>query len=61
MPLITSKELTAIEDILGMEQNLIEKYRNYAESTGDCKLKTQFGEAASKHQTHFDALFALLK
>lgn len=61
MPIITSKELSAIEDILGAEHNLVMKYRNYAEATTDAKLKTQFGENAAKHQQHFDAIFALLK
>lgn len=41
MPL-TSKELSAIEDQLGVEQTLVKKFALYAQMTTDPQLKTQF-------------------
>lgn len=61
MAIITTKELSALSDELSKEQNLISKYKNYAETTSDVKLKNQYESIAQKHQTHFDALFTLLK
>ena len=39
MAQITSKELSAISDLLTMEQNLVAKYKSYAEQTADSVLK----------------------
>ena len=61
MAVITTKELTALDDELGKEQNLIAKFKNYAETTNDTKLKNRYESIAQKHQTHFDVLYSLLK
>lgn len=61
MAIITTKELSALDDELSKEQNLVAKFKNYAETTSDTKLKSQYECIAQKHQTHFDALYALLK
>ena len=61
MASITSKELGTISDCLSMEQNLISKLKNYADTTTDSVLKQKYEAAAQKHQAHFDALYALLK
>ena len=61
MAIITTKELTALDDELSKEQNLIAKFKNYAETTGDTKLKNQYECIAQKHQKHFDTLYSLLK
>ena len=61
MAQITAKELTAISDLLTMEQNLVAKYRDYANQTTDSALKNQYEMIAQKHQRHFDELYANLK
>ena len=53
---LTSKELTAIEDQLGIEQNLIKKYNMYAQTSTDVALKTKCEQIATKHQGHFNTL-----
>ena len=57
---LTAKELTAIEDQLGIEQNLIKKYNMYAQTSGDGQLKTKCEQIASRHQCHYDTLLGHL-
>ena len=59
MPL-TSKELSAIEDQLGVEQTLVKKFALYAQMTTDPQLKTQFEQNSAKHQNHYDRLLQQL-
>lgn len=61
MSKITSKELTALSDLLTVEQNLVAKYTQYASMTTDKELKDNFEQTAAKHQRHFDMLYANLK
>ncbi|MBQ2734670.1 MAG: hypothetical protein IJF33_02460 [Clostridia bacterium] len=61
MAQITEKELSAIADLLTVEENLIAKYKNYACSTTDNVLKNQYEQIAQRHQRHFDELYANLK
>jgi len=60
MPVLTSKELTAIEDQLGIEENLIKKYTMYAHSSQDPQIRTKCEEIACKHQSHFNTLMGHL-
>ena len=60
MPNLSSKELSAIEDQLGVEQNLIAKYRTYASQVTDPQLKSKCEQVAAKHQSHFDKLLGHL-
>lgn len=60
MPILTSKELSAIEDQLGIEQNLIKKYKLYAQHSQDAQIKTKCEEIATKHQTHYNTLLGHL-
>ena len=53
---LTSKELTALEDQLNAEQNMIKKYKLYAGSTNDPQIKTRCEQIAAKHQNHFTRL-----
>ena len=53
---LTSKELTALEDQLGMEQLLIAKYKSVAGMTTDPKIKTKCEQIAAKHQEHYKRL-----
>jgi rubrerythrin len=57
---LTSKELTAIEDTLGVEENLIKKYRMYAQNCQDPAIRQKCEEIAGKHQNHFNTLMGHL-
>ena len=61
MASMTSKELTAIEDQLGMEQLMITKYKSIAGMTNDPQLKTKCEQISAKHQEHYNRLFCHLK
>lgn len=60
MATLTSKELTAIEDQLGVEQNLMKKYQMYAQQSQDAQIKQKCQDIAAKHQCHFDTLMGQL-
>lgn len=60
MATLTAKELTALEDQLGLEQNLIKKYNMYAQQSQDQQIKQKCEEIATKHQTHFNTLLGYL-
>jgi len=57
---LTSKELTAIEDQLGMEQLLVKKFNSVALTTSDNELRTKCEKIAKKHQQHYDTLYGHL-
>lgn len=61
MAQITSKELTALSDLMSIEENLVTKYRAYACQTTDKTLKNEFEQIAQRHQRHYDELYAQLK
>ncbi len=61
MAQITSKELSALSDLLTMEQNLIAKYEMYAAGAQDSALKDRYQQIAKQHQRHYDELYANLK
>ncbi|MBQ8416463.1 MAG: spore coat protein [Clostridia bacterium] len=61
MAQITCKELSALSDLLTMEENLVAKYKAYACNTSDQTLKNQYEQIAQRHQRHYDELYANLK
>lgn len=61
MAQITEKELSAIGDLLTMEQTLEQKCRYMAKSTTDKVLANCYTQLAQQHQRHFDELFGNLK
>lgn len=61
MAQITEKELSAISDLLTMEQNLVAKYKAYASTATEPALKDRYEQIAQNHQRHFDELYANLK
>ncbi len=61
MAMITSKELSAISDLLTMEQTVCAKYCAYAKDCNDTSLKDLYEQMARSHQRHFDELYANLK
>ena len=61
MAQITCKELSAISDLLTVEENLVAKYKAYACQTTDSAMKDRYEQIAQRHQRHFDELYANLK
>lgn len=61
MAQISAKELTALSDLLSMEENLVTKYRTYACQTTDSTLKNEYEQIAQRHQRHYDELYSHLK
>ena len=61
MAQITTKELSALSDLLTMEENMTAKYRQTAEQTADATLKNHYEQMAMRHQTHYDELLSNLK
>ena len=59
MPL-TAKELTAIEDALTHESQLIKKFRSYASTAQDPAIKDQAEHIADRHKKHYDILMGHL-
>ena len=57
---LTSKELSALEDQLSVEQNLVKKYKLYAQQCTAPQIRTKCEEIASKHQSHFSRLLSHL-
>ena len=61
MASLTSKELTALEDQLTIEQNVISKYKMYSQTAIDSDIKNKCECIANKHQQHYDTLISQLK
>ena len=61
MTQITAKELSAISDLLSVEENLVAKYKCYAAEATDQTLKNHYEQIAQRHQRHYDELYANLK
>ena len=57
---LSSKELTAIEDQLNLEETLIKKYKASAQQCTDPTIKTQMENIAQKHQDHYNRLITFL-
>lgn len=56
MATLTTKELSAIEDQLSMEQTLIKKFNAYATMSTDPQIKAKCQQIAQKHQQHYNML-----
>lgn len=61
MATLTTKELAALEDQLTTEQNVISKFRMYAQMSVDSDIKNKWECMADKHQNHYDTLITHLK
>jgi len=61
MPSLTCKELTALEDTLGSEQNLVKKYQALASLCNDEKIRRDLEGMAGKHQQHVNTLITFLQ
>jgi len=60
MPTLTTKELTALEEQLGSEQNLVKKYQALASICSDATVRQRLESAAAKHQEHVNSLLPFL-
>ena len=57
---LTTKELSAIQDQLAYEENIIKKYKAFAQSSQDTCIKNTCEEIAAKHKNHFNTLLGHL-
>ena len=57
---LTSKELTAIEDQLSMEQLMIKKYKSFATMSTDPQIRSKYEQIAARHQDHYTKLLGHL-
>lgn len=60
MNTLTAKELSAIQDLLSVEELNIKKFDMLSQSTEDSALKQKFSDISNKHQQHFDKLYSQL-
>lgn len=58
---ITSKELSWLEDQLGLEELLIKKYRMAESMATDEAIRAKMKNTADRHQQHFNKLLGHLK
>ena len=58
---LTSKELTALEDQIGMEQTLVKKYQAMSGMCTDTHIKQCLADFAQKHQNHYNTLMTFLQ
>jgi len=58
---LTSKELTILEDQITAEQNVVSKFRMYAQTSVDSEIKNKWECMADKHQYHYDTLVSHLR
>ena len=60
MPNLTTKELTALEEQIGAEQNLVKKYQAMASMCTDPAVRQSLESAATKHEQHATTLLSFL-
>jgi rubrerythrin len=58
---LTAKELTALEDQIGMEKTLVKKYQAMASLCNDANIQQRLTDFAQKHQTHCNTLMTFLQ
>lgn len=58
---LTSKELIALEDQIGSEQNLVKKYEAMACLCNDTKIQQDLNNFANKHRAHYNTLVSFLQ
>ena len=58
---LSEKELSCLNDALSEEDLLVKKFQKMANEANDSEIKSKFTEIATKHQGHFNSLYAHLK
>jgi len=61
MPQLSCKELTALEESLGAEQNLVKKFKALACLCNDEQIKQDLENMANRHQQHANQLITFLQ
>ncbi|MHB1167395.1 MAG: spore coat protein [Carboxydocellales bacterium] len=59
-PMLTQKELWALEDNLSRERFLVSKFCNYAQQLSDPGLQELCIQVAQKHRQHYHAMLQQL-
>ena len=57
---LSEKDLSAINELLSEEELLVKKFQMLSQQTNDAEIKHEFESIASKHQGHFNRLYAHL-
>lgn len=58
---LTEKELSALEDLLSLEELNIKKYNMLIQHTQDQQLQSRLQNIANVHQQHFNTLYNNLR
>ena len=58
---LTAKELTALEDQIGMEQTLVKKYEAMACLCSNTAIAQDMNDVANKHRAHYNTLVQFLQ
>lgn len=58
---LTSKELTALDEQIGGEENLVKKYEALACLCNDTKIQQDLMNFANKHRAHYNTLVSFLQ
>jgi len=58
---LTAKELTALEDQIGVEQTMVKKAHAMASICTNPQIQQQLRDSAQKHQQHADTLMTFLQ
>lgn len=58
---LTAKELTALDDQISMEKNLVKKYQAMAALCNDMQIQQCLNDISQKHQQHANTLMTFLQ
>ncbi|MEG0035510.1 MAG: hypothetical protein RR147_01525 [Oscillospiraceae bacterium] len=58
---LTSKELTALDEQIGSEENLVKKFEAMACLCNDAKIQQDLNNFANKHRAHYNTLVSFLQ
>lgn len=58
---LTSKELMALDEQIGSEENLVKKYEAMSNLCNDTKIQQDLMNCANKHRAHYNTLITFLQ
>jgi hypothetical protein len=58
---LTSKELTALDEQIGTEENLVKKFEALSCLCNDTKIQQDLVNCANKHRQHYNTLVSFLQ
>ncbi len=59
--MLTTKELSSLEDQLKQEQLMVKKCKLYSQGCADPQLKQKWEQIAARHQDHYTRLLNQIK